>query len=492
MTERVKLWDQFEKPVDQESVKTEFMRKVHCKNPPFRVKLKPKPRHCAEIPPMVEFHYKNPPALLPSLRDVLRCERVYREHGLPNNKPVEDLSTYDNLQRDIRMANEKISVLEQSDVMQVEDGPGASSSVDDVVHESETDKEDTEYVQTIDLGKPMVDNQGEEYSGIVEALVDSQISIKSDEKIIEKIENRVTLIEESSDASESNNVATVIHHNLNDGIESSPNTCVKIENASSIDVLQLSHNLLKAKLEMGKTDGQIAPEMIDEQLNGLNIDVLKRLAFAQLQQILKESPEVAVKRQHDTTNAAIREELKEKPVKLKLPSQMLTSDDIAAIAEQFASPPKVEYNDTFDEAYAGVRHPIEPVPVLNGNCYIHTNQLDDIADDGERAMLIARRLEKPLRASKVRARAVLTPVGDILSGKRWYTNSYVDNSIFMRYRSMVIGSGLGCDFQLTDTHNCARVSKHHATIFYDEVNVTVILVIWPYVACFCRKCVTFC
>lgn len=482
VTERVKLWDQFEKPVDHETVKTEFMRKVHCKNPPFRVKLKPKPRHCAEIPPMVEFHYKNPPALLPSLRDVLRCERVYREHGLPNIKPTEDLATYDALQQEIRAANEKTAALDQSDAVDNENEPGATDGeegsadggADNQVCDLDTIEEPAECAQTIDLDESMADVQGDEYSGIVQALADSQTPIKSDEKTIQKLENRANLLNESSAMSVveliSNAAEAVDDQCLEESEEPVANmTCMNEENPSSCDSLQLSDNLLKVKLEMDMVDGAIAPEAIDEQLNGLNIEVIKRLAFAQLQQILNESPAVVATRQRDTTNAAIRDELTEKPVKLKLPSQMLSPDDIAAIAEQFALLASPEQNESTDEAYAGVAQPIEPVPVLNGDCFIRTNHLDGIADDGERALAIARRLERPLRESKIRARAVLTPVGDILAGRRWYTNSHVDNSIFMRYRSMVIGSGLGCDFQLTDTHNCARVSKHHATIFYDEV-----------------------
>lgn len=73
-TERVKLWNRYTGPVDQETVKADFIRKVHFKNPPFRTKLKSKPRNKIEIPSMIEYHYKNPPKLLPSLRDVLRCD----------------------------------------------------------------------------------------------------------------------------------------------------------------------------------------------------------------------------------------------------------------------------------------------------------------------------------------------------------------------------------------------------------------------------------
>uniref|UniRef100_A0A1B0CXB5 PHD finger protein 12 n=1 Tax=Lutzomyia longipalpis TaxID=7200 RepID=A0A1B0CXB5_LUTLO len=75
-TERVKLWSKFEGPVDQETIKAQFLRRAYSRNPPFRVKLKPKPRMVAEIPEMIVHHYRNPPQLLPSLRSVMRYESV--------------------------------------------------------------------------------------------------------------------------------------------------------------------------------------------------------------------------------------------------------------------------------------------------------------------------------------------------------------------------------------------------------------------------------
>ncbi|CAH0548546.1 unnamed protein product [Brassicogethes aeneus] len=76
-TERVKLWDRFTGlPVDQDSVKIEFFRRVHNKNPPFKTKVRLAPRGLVKIPEMVKYHYRKPVALLPSLRDVLRIEYV--------------------------------------------------------------------------------------------------------------------------------------------------------------------------------------------------------------------------------------------------------------------------------------------------------------------------------------------------------------------------------------------------------------------------------
>lgn len=75
-TERVKLWDRFTGPVDQQAVKLEFFRKVHRKNPPFRVKLRLSTKNRVQVPAMVKHHYRKPVLLLPSLKSVLRLEAV--------------------------------------------------------------------------------------------------------------------------------------------------------------------------------------------------------------------------------------------------------------------------------------------------------------------------------------------------------------------------------------------------------------------------------
>lgn len=60
-TQRLKLWNQYSGPIDQDTVKIEFFRKIHTQNPPFRIKRKIPPKERAQIPPMIEYHYQNPP-----------------------------------------------------------------------------------------------------------------------------------------------------------------------------------------------------------------------------------------------------------------------------------------------------------------------------------------------------------------------------------------------------------------------------------------------
>lgn len=40
LTERVKLWDKFTVPVDQDAIRLKFFQRVHRKNPPFRYKVR--------------------------------------------------------------------------------------------------------------------------------------------------------------------------------------------------------------------------------------------------------------------------------------------------------------------------------------------------------------------------------------------------------------------------------------------------------------------
>lgn len=48
-TERLKLWDRYAGPIDQDAVKVEFFRKSHRRNPPFRFKVKLPPRNRVRV-----------------------------------------------------------------------------------------------------------------------------------------------------------------------------------------------------------------------------------------------------------------------------------------------------------------------------------------------------------------------------------------------------------------------------------------------------------
>lgn len=72
VSQRVALWDKYTGPIDQDSIKTEFLQKARRNNPPFRFKVKLAPRNRAKVPNAVKEMYKNRPPLIPSLKEVLR------------------------------------------------------------------------------------------------------------------------------------------------------------------------------------------------------------------------------------------------------------------------------------------------------------------------------------------------------------------------------------------------------------------------------------
>ena len=49
LTERVKLWDKYCGPVNQDAVKVQFLKKIHRQNPPFRVKVKHPREHTIKV-----------------------------------------------------------------------------------------------------------------------------------------------------------------------------------------------------------------------------------------------------------------------------------------------------------------------------------------------------------------------------------------------------------------------------------------------------------
>ncbi|KAK7079830.1 PHD finger protein 12, partial [Halocaridina rubra] len=65
LSERVKLWDKFSAPIDQDAVRLNFLQRCHRQNPPFRYKVKCALRSRVRVPIAVRQHYLDPPDLLP-------------------------------------------------------------------------------------------------------------------------------------------------------------------------------------------------------------------------------------------------------------------------------------------------------------------------------------------------------------------------------------------------------------------------------------------
>ncbi|XP_076367507.1 PHD finger protein 12-like isoform X1 [Tachypleus tridentatus] len=71
LTERVKLWDMYSGPISQDTIKLNFLKKVHRRNPPFRYRVRLPPRNTIRVPDAIKEQYKNPPPLLPRIMEPL-------------------------------------------------------------------------------------------------------------------------------------------------------------------------------------------------------------------------------------------------------------------------------------------------------------------------------------------------------------------------------------------------------------------------------------
>ncbi|XP_076363794.1 PHD finger protein 12-like isoform X2 [Tachypleus tridentatus] len=68
LIEREKLWDRCDGQMSQNTVKMNFLKKVHRRNQPFRYK----------VPDAVKMQYKSPPSLLPNVTESLPLPSVYK------------------------------------------------------------------------------------------------------------------------------------------------------------------------------------------------------------------------------------------------------------------------------------------------------------------------------------------------------------------------------------------------------------------------------
>lgn len=318
-TERIKLWNLYSGPVDQDTVKAQFLRKAHMKYPPFRMKIRSLPKERIQIPEMVEYHYKNRPSLLPSLRQVLRCEAVHsRGHSA------------------------------------------------EIFHEDLSAKINTD-LSAFRAAKLTLSN------------------FDADDDLIE-IESKKIEIK------------------IDDDEENSPMTIV--ESPTGIAV--------KPDINLSLPNKQID---VKDELKKLDPSLVQALAVQRLQQIIYDNPEMVRQIHQQSTAIAIQEALSRPPTKnMMLPSELLSRDDVERISRMFSSVDATNQHTQTSQQLQNGYHDEHKRIKLEDDYY--RNVIDDLQTDKEKVHEITVRLTEPIRQSKVRARAVLIPVTDILSGKR--------------------------------------------------------------------------
>lgn len=400
-SERIKLWNQFNVNMDQDTVKNEFFRKVHRRNPPFRIRQRTKVRDRVEVPPVIEFQYQNPPDLLPSLRDLLRS-KVYDRH-VDSDQPIYDdtqlLSMIDSELKAISVADEQIDKMIHVS--------GSTDTLGAEEYEALVDKD----------ASPISKTRGKEH----------KVSPKKD-----------PVVKENTDLSSTT------------------------ANAKSIDKSEEELPRKKPKIELLEEE-ELQVQKINDELQCLDDSLIKILAYQRLHQIASQSSELPKKDSAGLSSEYVREIIKsDKTVKsTPLPSQLLTKDDIERIAREFTSPRRDGIIMENINA-AAVVYPINMEPK-------ETKSEETAQSHEQKIYLMGKKLEKYVTNIDIRVRAVITPIEVNMPGCGWFEAPDLSRSIYMRYRSVSIGSGQGNDVQLSKYGSCRFVSDKHATIFYDEI-----------------------
>lgn len=385
-TERMKIWDEFgTEQVDHEVVKLQFFRKVHMKNPPFRTKLKPKPRAEVEVPEIIRYQYENPPSLLPSLRDVMRVDNL-RKRGTVH---------LENARAEVAQADEDLEALESAR-KRLKTIFSDQEDVHGLLVEPEKEKEEEEIAEKLNKSR------------------ESRRSKRSKSTAKETIDEIKIEVEEVKE------------------VEAAPATTVETEETTELEVKQ------EVEESQQKTPSILtATELlaINEQLCNLDNDTVKLLAFQRLQQIVNENPNFIQKFQDKKTASQTVKEIAKWDV------------------HRFPIPLKAEEGGD-DE---------KPITRMN-------DQPFHIKNDDEKAHSVALSLERPIKRSQIKSRAVLTFANDYLAGRVWFSIAPSLNlSVCMRYRSFAIGYGAENDLDLSKFGSCAYASSKHAIIFFDDV-----------------------
>ncbi|XP_030754921.1 PHD finger protein 12 [Sitophilus oryzae] len=321
LCERVKLWDKFSVPVDQDSVKIEFFRKIHRKNPPFRVKRFVPKKPKVQVPEMIKYHYKKPVNLLPSLKDVLRIENVYRK------KKLQEV-----------MEESEAEIEEDKDAVEEVKQELDSESVEEIKQENcdISEVSNPNRTQSPDDCKPL-GAQSDNGTDDTDSVADSS--------------SPGTLLNVTNNTFYTSNVFNV---NLN-----CSNHGTKENGQFELNNGYYERELLKKEETVIKDimDGCFGDE-VESELKQLDDRLIKLLAFQRLQQVFGHSNQG--QNNHTTIG------------KMPLPSELLTPADIDRISRVFASPKK-----KYRSKCSNIRARAMMCPVVSKHFYnVRTREVD--------------------------------------------------------------------------------------------------------------------
>lgn len=262
-SERMKLWDRYAKdPVDHEVIKLQFFRKVHMKNPPFRIKLKPKRVDEIEIPEIVKYQYENPPDLLPSMRQVMRIENLKKRGTAPVDFQKTQLAEINEQLDAMETARKKLKTI--------------FSDQDDIhnILESSENEEEPDIEKSPSKSPPPKKSRKN----------------KNDTKDVGEVKE------------EGNNSSIIEIIQPSDNLKDTEN-----KQDTNIEIKIETDEIIDNSTDDTKKQSLLTPlelQSINEQLCNLDMNTIKLLAFQRLQQIVNENPNNIQKFQSDKAIAS--------------------------------------------------------------------------------------------------------------------------------------------------------------------------------------------
>uniref|UniRef100_A0A8W7PT79 PHD finger protein 12 n=1 Tax=Anopheles coluzzii TaxID=1518534 RepID=A0A8W7PT79_ANOCL len=424
LTERIRLWNRFSNDIEHDTVKTEFLRKVHRKNPPFRLKQKFRQRTKIIVPPSIEYHYQHRAPLLPSLTTFLRSRQVNPSMHFQDAQPVQ----YDD-ETLLQIVERELQAIEEADERMgfEKQNTGEDGSGDECAEETEQKTGD---------GKA-----GGHDAGCNGGCEDVKMEIDS-------------VVENGSS-------------NVDGGTVDAANSSVAPSSSSNA-----------ANNTINITESCYQNEHAMRELDNLGPALIKLLAVQRMQQLIAEHPDLLVS---STSNGTTHEEAiaqlcqsEDDLKKMPLPSELLTKDDIERIAREFTAANGSALNAKLQsELRKQKQRPNNGSS--NGNS-INPLAMQDVSDatvttSSKKDALteLTTRIVNQAQHQQIRVRAALTWINLDQEGYFCFEKVDASDAICMSYRSFTVGSGPGNDVTLAKYGDCCCTSSRHAIIFYDEV-----------------------
>uniref|UniRef100_A0A182M3N8 PHD finger protein 12 n=1 Tax=Anopheles culicifacies TaxID=139723 RepID=A0A182M3N8_9DIPT len=423
-TERIRLWNQFNNDIDHETVKTEFLRKVHRKNPPFRLRQKIRPRTKIMVPPSIEYHYQHRAPLLPPLSTFLRSRQMNPSMHFNDAQPVR----YDD-----------------DTLLQI------------------VERELKAFVEA------------DERMGFEKMVTDQDGSDDEHETIAEKGTNSLEIVNGKTDASDKPESNGIKANGESDADVREATDSFESNLKNDVSARGLKPGLKEEISEKKENENNNLNDLVMRELDNLPPSLIRLLAIQRFQQFIAEHPECL-----PTSNVtAVQKEAIEQMCqssdlrKMPLPSQLLTKEDIERIAREFTSANSGSASSRKLYELGKEKHAQNgPVAEKTENALIKQDVSDaTVTTSSKKDALteLTNRIVNHAQHQQIRVRAALTWVN--LNQEGYFSFEKIDPSdaICMSYRSFTIGSGPGNDVTLAKYGDCCCISSRHAIIFYDEI-----------------------